>query len=80
VKAPAIMAATRDAGFLDRPDTWKPKRYHVLTPEGLHARCGQMIIPNDDDTWPAATIAPIQRCRKNGCRQAWPPVTQGRTK
>jgi len=68
-----LQAAFRDASFLNNPDTRTPKRAHVLNEDGT-PRCGLMAMMGDPE--PADQIPDNLRCKRPGCRQAWPATTQ----
>lgn len=70
-------AATRDASVWDRPDVRTAKRVHVGRTDhprepGLPvARC-RLVLLDENATWDPADVPEHARCRRNGCRQAWP--------
>lgn len=65
-------AAMRDASWHDRPDCYRPKRFHVLSPDGEQALCGRRMVVNNDSELDLAFVHPTLRCQRSGCRQAWP--------
>ena len=67
-----IMAAPRDASWYSRPNTAGLKKMHVVGADGRSA-CGRSIL--QDDEWePAASVDPVFRCKKPGCRERWRPA------
>lgn len=69
---PVALAAYRDASWVNNPDTRTPKRGHILRADG-RAACGLVAVMCDPE--PADCIPETLRCRRPGCRQAWPADT-----
>lgn len=73
---PYAWAARRDASFLDRPNTRRPKKWHVDRGDGIAACCN----PRDPPAWllaegtrmPSGDVPPGSRCQRPGCRTRWP--------
>lgn len=66
-----VLAAYRDASWLNRPDTRTPKRGHVLRANG-QAACGLVAMMGDPE--PAEGVPELLRCKRPGCRDKWPPA------
>jgi len=67
-----LMAALRDASWYDRPNTRSVKVWHVVADAGCRSRCGLRVLADTDgNAVPAETIR-RPRCRRSGCREAWP--------
>lgn len=64
-----LMAAFRDASWFSTPDVVAPKKAHVLRPDGS-PMCGLKAVMCDP--LPAFTVDSFQRCRRQGCKDAWP--------
>lgn len=63
------VAATRDAARYSRPDTWDPKRVHVVGYDDTSG-CGRSRLT--DDYIPLVDVPADQRCRRRGCAERWP--------
>lgn len=67
--AAPLTAAFRDASFFNRPDVTSLKKAHVLRGDGrpacgLHAVMCDPLLAEDVPDW--------QRCKRPGCKGAWP--------
>lgn len=68
------LCGSRDASWLNCPDTHRVKRLHVIVfdDEGhAHAACGQPMLFASEHT-PTRLAPPSRRCRRRGCRELWP--------
>ena len=63
-------AGLRDASWYDHPNVTTGKRVHIAGPGGM-SRCGRSFL-DDLSKWEPEAVPVTERCRSNGCRQAWP--------
>ncbi len=66
-----VLAGTRDASWFDCPGTWRLPRYHLVA-DGHRPACGAPTLLSEFSYTSAIDIEPAQRCRRAGCRKAWP--------
>lgn len=72
VRSNPVLAMPRDASWERCPSTTSGGQYHVVDTSTLRARCGQPMMPDDDRAVHLEQVEQWQRCKRNGCRQAWP--------
>lgn len=66
------LAAPRDASWHPRPSTTGPKRWHVVSADGVTPACGAQMLLQDDAAIPLEEVAQSSRCQRSGCKQLWP--------
>jgi hypothetical protein len=62
-----MKAATRDASWYDRPNTYTTKKYHI-SQDGFPA-CGNRQILSDEIN--AEDVPPSLRCKKPACSKLY---------
>ena len=66
------IAARRDASWYNSPG--QSFVYHIWTSDGC-PRCNSGVFLSTETRQRAGSIEPELRCKRNGCRQAWPQAT-----
>lgn len=64
-------ALLRDAAWYAKPETTRPKRYHVKVGDRI-ARCDAFLPLVEESAIPAEEVPESLRCQRRRCREAWP--------
>jgi hypothetical protein len=63
------VAARRDASWFRHPS--RAGRYHIVSRDGVRSACGIPVL-DEMSQRDARDIPEVLRCKRSGCRSAWP--------